>query len=557
MRSSLLFIALVAAGVLPASVLAETPASKAEITRYAEKILAANYRQDAPGAAVLVARGDEVLFRSARGLADLKTGAPLTADSVFRIGSVSKQFAAAGLLTLVEAGKVSLADPLSKYVPGFPNGGHITVLELLNHTSGVKSYTDIASFREGPVENDLSTARLIASFQDAKTDFAPGEGWAYNNSGYVLVGAVIEAASGQPWHDYLRTALFEPLGLANTFYGADPKAVARQVPGYSLRDDKVVAAKGISMTIPHAAGALLSTVDDLMKWNRALHEGRVLKSDSYTQMITPTGKATEAKYGFGISQSTVQGTPMLDHGGDIFGFSSMLQYVQGPDISVVVLQNSDSSGDHDDPESIARKLTAAALGEPYPAATAIAMDVAALKQFEGVYRIDAESARVLRVVDGKLTAQRTGGQRSNLMPIAADEFLYDDGLNRFTVQRDAAGAVAGMHFFSNGEPPGTVVARTAEPLPTARQEVPLRRQELDRVTGTYATNGMNLKVFLEGIQLKAQLSGQPAFDIFAQSPDSFFLTVVDATLAFAAGKDGAPAVTLSQGGTTTEFQRMP
>lgn len=557
MRSSLLFIALAAAGAMPASALAESPATRAEITRYAEKMMAANYRHDAPGAAVLIARGDEVLFRSARGLANVDTGTPLTADSVFRIGSVSKQFAAAGLLTLVEAGKVSLGDPLSKYLPDFPNGKRITVLELLNHTSGVKSYTGIAAWREGPVEKDADTAQLIASFKDAKTDFAPGEGWGYNNSGYVLVGAVIEAASGQPWHEYLRTALFEPLGLGNTYYGADPEAVTRQVPGYSLRDDKVVAAKVISMTLPHAAGALLSTVDDLTKWNRALHEGRVLKTDTYKQMITPVGKAIEAQYGFGISRSTVQGTPMLDHGGDIFGFSSMLQYVQGPDISVVVLQNSDSSGDHDNPEAVARKLAAAALGAPYPDATAIPMDLVTLKQFEGVYRIDAESARVLRVVDGKLTAQRTGGQRSELMPIAMDEFLYDDGLNRFTVERDAAGAVAGMRFFSNGEPPGTVVARTAEPLPAARQEVPLRRQELDRVTGTYAGNGMNLKVFLEGKQLKAQMGGEPAVDIFAESPDQFFLTVVDATLAFAVGNNGAPAVTLSQGGSTTELQRIP
>lgn len=557
MRSSLLFIALAAVGVLPASALAETLATKAEITRYAEKIMAANYRQDAPGAAVLVARGDEVLFRSARGLADVKTGSPLTADSVFRIGSVSKQFAAAGLLKLVEAGKVALADPLSKYVPGFPNGEHITVLELLNHTSGVKSYTDIPAWREGPMETHLSTAQLIATFKDAKADFAPGAGWAYNNSGYVLVGAVIEAASGQPWHEYLRTALFEPLGLANTYYGADPRAVARQVPGYSLDDDKVVAAKGISMTVPHAAGALLSTVDDLMRWNRALHEGRVLTNDSYARMTTPAGKAIDAKYGFGIEQATVQGRPMFDHGGGIFGFSSMLEYLQGPDISVVVLQNTDSSSGHDGTDMIARKLAAAALGEPYPEPTAIPMDVAALKQLEGVYRIDAENARVLRMVDGKLTSQRTGGQRSELMPIAPDEFLYDDGLNRFTVQRDAAGAVIGMRFFSEGEPPGTVVARTREPLPAARQEVPLRRQELDRVLGTYAAGGMNLKVFMDGKQLKAQMGGQPAVEIFAESADRFFLTVVDATLAFTAGKGNASAVTLSQGGNTTEFQRTP
>jgi len=144
-----------------------------------------------------------------------------------------------------------------------------------------------------------------------------------------------------------------------------------------------------------------------------------------------------------------------------------------------------------------------------------------------------------------------------LVPIATDEFLYDDGLNRFTVQRDDAGAVAGMRFFSNGEPPGTVVARTPEPLPAARQEVPLRRQELDRVTGTYAAGGMKLKVFMDGSSLKAQMGAQPAVEIFAESADSFFLTVVDATLAFAAGKDGAPTVTLSQGGNTTKFQRTP
>jgi CubicO group peptidase (beta-lactamase class C family) len=478
MRSSLLFIALAVAGALPTSMLAQTPASPAEVTQYAERLMAATYRPDAPGAAVLIARGDEVLFRGARGLANVTTGTPLTTDAVFRIGSVSKQFAAAGLLKLVEAGKVSLDDPLTKYVPGFPNGEHITVLELLNHTAGVKNYTSIAAWRQGPIDRDLSTAQTIAIFRDAKADFAPGSDWSYSNSGYVLVGAVIEAASGQTWHDYLRTSLFEPLGLTHTGYAADPGFAARQVRGYSLDDGKVVPAKLISMTIPHAAGALVSTVDDLLKWNRALHEGRVLRNPSYARMITPVGNARAAKYGFGIELATVQGRPMLEHSGGIFGFESMLEYVQGPDISVVVLQNNDSNDDYKGPDMIARKLAAAALGEPYPEATAIPMDMATIKQFEGVYRIDDASARVLRVVDGKLTAQRTGGERSVLIPIARDEFLYSDGLNRITMQRDAAGKITGMRFFADGEPPGTLVTRSRELLPTARQEVPLRREAL-------------------------------------------------------------------------------
>lgn len=557
MRPLLLFVAVGIAGLPLASAWAGSPADKASVTRYAENMMADFYRPDSPGAAVLVARGDEILYRGARGLADVKAGTPLTAESVFRIGSISKQFAAAGLLKLVEAGKVSLDDPLSNYLPSFPNGEHITVLELLNHTSGVKDYTHIAAWREGPIERDVSTAQLIATFRDAKPDFAPGEDWAYDNSGYALVGAVIEAVTGQPWHAYLRTALFEPLGLSHTGYGADPEFAAQQVPGYSLEDGKVVPAKVISMTIPNAAGALVSTVDDLLKWNRALHEGRVLKSKTYARMITPVGKAVEANYGLGLELATVKGRLMLDHSGGIFGFESMLEYVPGPDISVVVLQNNDSNEDDKGPDMIARKLAAAALGEPYPESTAIAVDATTLKQFEGVYRIDDRSARVLRVFDGKLTAQRTGGQRSVLLPIAPDEFLYSNGLDRFTVQRNAAGAVAGMRFFANGEPPGVPVALTQEPLPTERQAVPLRRMALDRVLGTYAAGEMNMKVFMDGDRFKAQMGGQAPVEIFAESPDLFFMTADDATLAFAADKGHARAVTLSLGGRTMELRRLP
>ncbi|MEO5596922.1 MAG: serine hydrolase domain-containing protein, partial [Lysobacteraceae bacterium] len=501
MRQLPIFFAVATACLLPAAAWAGYPSTKVSVAGYTEHMMADFYHSDAPGAAVLVARGNEVLYRGARGLADVKTETPLTPDSVFRIGSISKQFAAAGLLKLVEAGKLSLNDPLSKFVPDFPNGKHITMLELLNHTSGVKDYTHIAEWRNGPIEKDLSTAQLIATFKDATPDFEPGQDWAYDNSGYALVGAVIEAVSGQAWHANLRTALFEPLGLTHTGYGADPNFASQQVHGYSLKDGKVVPAKVISMTIPNAAGGLVSTVDDLLKWNRALHEGRVLKSASYTRMVTPVGKAVEANYGFGIELQTVQGRPMLEHSGGIFGFESMLEYVPGPDITVVVLQNNDSNDDDKGPDMIARKLAAAALGEPYPESRPIAVSATTLKQSEGVYRIDASSARVLRVVDGKLIAQRTGGPRDVLIPIAADEFLYGNGLDRFTVQRNSAGTVTGMRFFSNGEPPGTLVARKAEPLPTERQEVPLLRTALDRVLGTYAAGEMKMQVLWQGTKL--------------------------------------------------------
>lgn len=462
-RSSLFLALVLSLAPAAACIATEIPpvSEQAAIAaREIDALLVRSFPEDAPGVAVLVARGDTVIYRSARGRADIEAGVPLKPEDRFRIGSVTKQFAAAGVLKLVEAGKVKLDDPLSKYVPGYPDGDKITVLQLLNHTSGVKSYTGIPGHMAGPIRNDLTTAQLIDVFKDHPVDFAPGMQWAYNNSGYVLVGAVIEAASGQPWHEYLRTAFFEPLGMRDTGYGHDPAVIAKQVNGYTHDGTKPVPAMPLSMTQPHAAGALVSNVDDLLRWNRALHEGRVLKSETYRRMITPEGKAVDARYGFGLGADTVRGQPQLQHGGGIFGFSSFLAYLPGPDISVVVLENDDAYPGRERSEALARRLAAIALGNPYPAPIAVPVEAAALQAAEGVYRFPSDVVRTLRVVDGRLTAQRTGGNRSTLVPIETDDFLYEDGFNRLKLERDAQGRITGMRFFANGEGEGVVGLRT-------------------------------------------------------------------------------------------------
>lgn len=536
----------------------QAPAA-ADVARQVESLLARSYPADAPGVAVLVARGDTVLYRGAHGRADVAAGTPLKPEDRFRIGSVTKQFAAAGVLALVEAGKVKLDDPLSKYVPGYPNGDSITVLQLLNHTSGVKSYTGIPGYMAGPIRNDLTTVQLVDVFKDHPVDFAPGAQWAYNNSGYVLVGAVIEAASGMPWHEYLRITFFEPLGMRDTGYGHDPAVVAKQVAGHTHDGSKPVPAMPLSMTQPHAAGALVSNVDDLLRWNRALHEGRVLKSETYRQMITPVGKAAGpgANYGFGLVADTVRNRPQLQHGGGIFGFSTQLAYLPGPDITVVVLENDDNYPGRERPGTIARRLAAIALGDPYPAPTPIAMDAAALKAMEGVYRFDGAITRTLRVVDGGLTAQRSGSARSALVPIAADEFLYEDGFNRLKLQRDGEGRITTMRFFANGEGEGVVGTRTDEPLPVDAQGIALPRETLERLVGNYTASDMLMKTFVDGTTLKAQLVGQPAFTLQASSPTRFAVPEVGAELEFSEGREPAASLTLRQGGQTIVFTRVP
>jgi CubicO group peptidase (beta-lactamase class C family) len=532
--------------------------SQAEIARYAGELLVRNYPADGPGAAVLVARGDTVLFRAARGEADIDKHVPLRPDALFRIGSVSKQFVAAGLLTLVDAGKVKLDDPLSTYVPGYPGGERITVLELLNHTSGVVNYTGLPGYTDG-VRRDLTTAQVIDLFKNEAPDFAPGSKWAYSNSGYVLVGAVIEAASGLAWHAYLAQALFKPLGMKNTGYGHDPTFAARQVRGYTYDHDKVVPMRPLSMTQPHAAGALLSNVDDLLAWNRALHEGRVLKSPTYAQMITPVGRAADAGvgYGFGLFNDRVRTNRALRHGGGINGFISSLSYLPGPDITVAVLENDDGRGDTDDAGTLARKLAAMALGDPYPAMRPVAIDAAALQAAEGVYRSAAGITRVLRVVEGNLTAQRDRGPRVVLTPIATDDFLYADGFNRLTLERDAGGTISGMRLFANGDGDGEVGVRTNEPFPAAAVAMQLPRAALARLAGVYANGGLTLKVYLDGEALKGQIVGQPPVGLRATSPTQFDVEETEASLEFSAGDAPAAEVTMRQGGREMALKRVP
>lgn len=544
----------VLAGALDAA-----PPSKSEVARLAGRVLAENSPSDAPGMAVLVARGDEILYRGAHGSANLELGVPLSPDQVFRIGSVTKQFAAAAVLKLAEDGKLSLDDPLAKFVPDYPGGDKVTVEMLLNHTSGIRSYTSMPGVMEGPIQKDVTTAQLIDTFKDEKPDFAPGEGWSYNNSGYVLVGAVIEAASGQSWHAYLDEAFFKPLGMAHTGYGNEAiAAIPGHVDGYTDRDGKWARAMYLSMTQPHAAGALVSTVDDLLKWNRALHEGRVLKPESYERMVTPVGKAAEHDYGFGISTGTLRGERQLQHGGGIFGFSAYLLYLPDSEVTAAVLYNADSgrpgmlgTG------RIANLLAAHAIGKPYPEKKAIAVDEATLRQYEGVYRIDEDAVRVLRVKDGRLTSQRTGGLAQPLIPVAEDTFLFDEGFSRMLFERDGDGKVVAMRFFPEDEGDGEVVARTDEPLPVGREEVQLPRGALERLVGEYVHQGVTMTVLLDGDTPKVQLSGQPAFEIFAESTSRFFLKVVDATLEFAPEEGTPQTVTLRQGGAVIEYRRRP
>ncbi|WP_333606663.1 serine hydrolase domain-containing protein [Arsukibacterium sp.] len=527
---------------------ADTLPNAEAVSRYADQLLQQHLPEpEGPGLAVLVARGDELLFKQAYGQASIELGVPLSPQHKFRIGSVTKQIAATALLTLIDQGKAALHDPLSKYLPDYPNADAITLLQLLNHTSGVKSYTGIAGYMQNDIRRQLSTAELIGVFKDLPVDFAPAADFRYNNSGYVLLGAVIEAISGTSWHQYITEHLLQGHQLSNIVYPAEQTLIPGMAGGYSLRPgQQVTLAAPLSMTQPHAAGALVADVEALWQWNRLLHGGKLLKEATYQQMITPTGAAAnnEGSYGFGIISGQLRGMQELQHGGGIHGFVSLLVYLPQPEISIVMLRNSDGPGP--DLSYLSRKIAAFAAGNPYPEYPPVTLTTAQLNSVTGIYSMGADS-RTLKVRDGQLFSTRAGGRPFPLIPQGNDSFGFTNSVTRLVVQRDATGRATSLSMFYDGDGTAEIWQRTADVA--LKTEISLSQQQQLALVGDYASDQLQLKIFQQqsGDGLLVQVSGQPAFELKAASARSLYLTVVDATLEFSPAEGQAQQLTLQQG----------
>ncbi len=550
LRSTLL-LALAPALLAPALAKDAKPAN--DLAAYAEQLLdEQGIKKDGPGLTLLVAQGDQLLYQGARGMASVELGVPLKPEHRMRLGSITKQFAAATLLKLIDEGKAKLDDPLSKFLPDYPNGGAITLAQLLNHSSGVKSYTGIPGYMHNPIRQQLSTAELVKVFKDLPTDFAPGADFRYSNSGYVLVGAVVEAISGKPWHEALDAALLKPQRIAVSYPG-EQGLVPGMVQGYSKAGADALSVAGVlSMTQPHAAGALVGDVQSLWRWNQALHGGQLLKPESYQRMVTPQGAAVKARYGYGIGIDSLRGQPMLQHGGGIHGFSTLLVYQPELKLTVALLSNSDSAGINLD--LIARKLGAKAMGKPYPAVQAVAMDAQALKAFEGIYSADGRDTRTLRLQGGALTSTRSGSQPFKLIPLGKDRFAFSNTVAQLQLERDAQGKVVALQYFADADGQGERWPRTAD-LPQ-RAEYALSPTERQALVGEYKSARFSIKVFVdEQGQLRGQVPGQPVVTLKASGPREVFVVEVDATLSFTGDGEQPRSVTLKQGANVMELQR--
>ena len=369
--------ALLTAGlmVLSHSAVGQAPerASAALLARIDSVVDAEMKKAKVPGMSVAVQRGGDVLLAKGYGIADLEHGVPATVETVYRIGSITKQFTAAAIMRLVEQGKVGLQDDITKYLPDYPTQGHkVTIHHLLTHTSGIKSYTSLGpKFWGEAALHDLDDDKMLELFKNEPFDFDPGAKYLYNNSAYYLLGVVIKKVTGTPYAEHVQKTIFEPLGLRNTLYCDERPIVPHRAQGYEVTDGRVVNDGPISMNTPGAAGALCSNVLDLLAWQRAFNADRLVSAASRRLMTTKTTliDKSESSYGYGLGLGDLEGHRSIAHGGGINGFITQLSYFPDDSLTVVVLGNTGSAPSARVAGTIARLVLGLPLPKPKDLAT--------------------------------------------------------------------------------------------------------------------------------------------------------------------------------------------
>jgi CubicO group peptidase (beta-lactamase class C family) len=491
---------------------------------------------------VLVARGDEVVLSKGYGSANLEWNIANTPATKFRLGSVTKQFTAAAILLLAERGKLAIEDPLAKHWPSAPaawNG--ITLFHLLTHSSGIANVTSDSDFAQWKMHAS-TPEQTIAHVHDKPLELKPGERMSYSNSNYVLLGLIVERLSGQSYADFMRDNVFKPLGMNDTGYDVSATILPRRAAGYG---PGFVNAPYTDMTVPHGAGGLYSTTEDLLRWTQGLFGGRLLSAASLEKMTTPF----KGDYAFGVLVTTAGGRKMISHAGGIEGFNTQLAYYPETEITVAVLANVNGPA----ASQLAGQLGGIAHGETLRLSserTSIELPRDKLERLVGSYELAPTATMRITVVGTQLQSQLGMQQVVPLFAESETVFFPRVVEAELTFELDAGGKATALTLRQNG------VERRA-PRIVERAEVVLPAAVLARYPGTYRLQpGFDLVVTLENGQLVSQATGQAKAPLFAEAEDKFFLKVANAQVEFINEGGRVTALVLKQGGTEKRAARQ-
>ncbi len=420
--------------------------SAQQITAKVDEYMNAAVRIDGFSGSILIARDGQPVVSRGYGMANVELDVPNTPQTVFRLGSVTKQFTAMAIMLLQERGKLNVNDPACKYLTDCPAAWQpITVKNLLTHTAGVPNYTSFPDFVKVAVL-PTTNAAMIAQLRDKPLEFAPGEKFAYSNSGYYLLGAIIERASGKSYADFLQENIFTPLGMKQTGYDSPLRIIKNRAAGYARQGGEIVNAAYMDMTIPYAAGALASTTGDLLLWDQALYTEKLVSRKTLDEIFTPF----KSNYGYGWSIGKKFDRQEISHGGGIYGFATEIARFPADKVTVVVLSNVQGAP----AGRIGNDLAAIVFGAAYEIPKErkeIAVDQKVLEKYVGQYELAAPKIVIgFTLENGKLFGQ-VGGQSKFALSAESETVFFSKDVNlQITFTKDAQGQTTGLTFKQGG-----------------------------------------------------------------------------------------------------------
>lgn len=396
---------------------------------------------------VLVAKGGKILLNKSYGYSNTNDKKLHAEHTIFNIASLTKTFTAALILKLQEDGKLSVHDTLNKYHPDFPNGERITIHQLLTHTSGIPNYTDDKAFQMMDQKGEVSLHQMMSFFKDKPLAFEPGTQFRYSNSGYTMLGYIIEKLTGMSYGKALEHFIFKPLGMQHTSFGppADKQHLATGYMMYYKNFSNPSFA--VHPTISYATGAIYSTVEDLYKWHLALQKGAFLSPAS----LEAAYRKDKGAYGYGWFTDSLYGKARVSHDGNIPGYKANINRIPGDDVCVIALSNANSSSVGGMVRNIMNILYGQPLSKTFAEQPVIAMPDSIKSAFAGTYKFREEDAFKISVQlkDSVLMVSMAGQPAFPIYPVGRNAFKSGNTRVEFIMNKE--GKPEQIFIYAKGE----------------------------------------------------------------------------------------------------------
>jgi CubicO group peptidase (beta-lactamase class C family) len=409
-------------------------------------LLNAYVKQNAFNGSVLVYEHGQDIYNNSFGYKNVAKEETNNENTVYQIGSVTKQFTATIILKLAEQKKLKVTDKLSKYFPDYPKGDSITIKQLLTHTAGIYNYTNDGTFMQTEAVKPTTEKKMLALFKNRPLDFSPGTQWSYSNSGYLLLGYIIQKITGQPYEKIVRQYIFNPLHMNESGFDFTNLKNPMKATGYFSIDGKKSEEAGIvDSSVSFSAGAIYSTTYDLLKWHKAILNNTIIKRISAEEAFTPV----KDHYGYGWGIDSIEGKRITAHSGGIFGFNSNFARVEADDICIVLLNNVGN----DKLQEITQNILAILYNKPYKIPenkVAVQLSDTILKKYTGTYELAPQFKIDITTANGQIFAQATGQPKFELFAQKENYFFIKAVSAEVEFIINAQGQVEKMILYQGG-----------------------------------------------------------------------------------------------------------